>query len=167
MFADAAQLPLADSSADAVLLLEVLEHVEQFEQVLAEIQRILKADGELYLSAPFIYPAHDVPYDFHRFTRHGLVKDLARHGLNVVTIKQHGNSFVVALQMLNLSLLEQVKKTMDCSSVMGLLLAIFCYPLCITINLLALLLLGLNNSNAAVFGHFVVARPVRPQCESN
>jgi len=159
VFADASSMPMRDGSVDSVLLLEVLEHVEQFDNVLTEIRRILKRNGALYLSAPFIYPAHDEPYDYHRFTRHGLEKDLARHGFKIEVIKQHGNSIVVALQMLNLSMLEFVAKTMKCSMLLGLLSATFSYPLCLLFNFFASPFLGITANSASVFGHFIVAKP--------
>ncbi|WP_319588534.1 class I SAM-dependent methyltransferase [uncultured Desulfobulbus sp.] len=158
LYADAARMPFLDASIDTVLLLEVLEHVEQFDLVLAEIKRILKPDGTLYLSAPFIYPAHDVPYDYHRFTRHGLEKDLARHGFGIEIVKQHGNTIVVALQMINLLFLEVVDKTMKRAMLLGLALAMLCYPFCLLNNLISLPFLGLDKKSTSVFGHFVVAR---------
>lgn len=45
-------LPLGASMFDAVLLLDVLEHIENRAQLLAEIQRILRPGGLLLLSAP-------------------------------------------------------------------------------------------------------------------
>lgn len=158
VYADAAFMPIADASVDSVLLLEVLEHVEQYEQVLAEIKRILRQNGTLYLSAPFIYPAHDEPHDYHRFTRHGLVKDLARHGFKIEIIAQHGNSIVVALQMFNLALLEWVVKTMRSSILLGLLTATLCYPICLLCNLLASPFLLVTANTASAFGFFVVAK---------
>jgi SAM-dependent methyltransferase len=49
---DAAELPLPDSCADAVLLLDVLEHVEEPGRVLAEAHRVLRPGGSIVLSVP-------------------------------------------------------------------------------------------------------------------
>jgi 2-polyprenyl-3-methyl-5-hydroxy-6-metoxy-1,4-benzoquinol methylase len=51
---DITQLPYEDSSADLVLLLDVLEHIgfEQQPQVLYEIHRVLKSNGTFILSVP-------------------------------------------------------------------------------------------------------------------
>lgn len=45
-------LPLADRSFDGVLLLDVLEHLENRNQLLNEIKRVLKPGGLLFLAVP-------------------------------------------------------------------------------------------------------------------
>lgn len=84
VFADAAVMPLADGCADTVLLFEVLEHVRHPQQALHEIARILRANGRLLLTVPFLYPVHDAPYDFQRYTAHGLAREIAGAGLDLV-----------------------------------------------------------------------------------
>ncbi|MBS0461884.1 MAG: class I SAM-dependent methyltransferase, partial [Proteobacteria bacterium] len=68
VFADGARLPFVDDSFDSVLLLEVLEHVAQPGAVLTEIRRVLKPGGVLLPSMPFLYPLHDAPHDYQRYT---------------------------------------------------------------------------------------------------
>jgi SAM-dependent methyltransferase len=50
--ADAADLPIADGSADAAVMLDVLEHVADPAAVLAELHRVLRPGGVLVLSVP-------------------------------------------------------------------------------------------------------------------
>ena len=49
---DAAQLPLAEGAFDAVICNHTLEHMDRLERVLAEIARVLRRDGWLYVSVP-------------------------------------------------------------------------------------------------------------------
>lgn len=49
---DSTALPLVDSSVDAVLFLDVLEHLECPERALAEARRILRPDGVTVISVP-------------------------------------------------------------------------------------------------------------------
>ncbi|MEU6354140.1 class I SAM-dependent methyltransferase [Streptomyces sp. NPDC047072] len=69
--ADAHQIPLADRSADAVLVQAVLEHVLDPGCVVAEIHRVLKDDGLVYAETPFLQQVHAGAYDFTRFTASG------------------------------------------------------------------------------------------------
>ncbi len=50
--ADAGELPLADSSVDALLLLDVIEHIAEPERVLAEAHRVLRPGGAIIVSVP-------------------------------------------------------------------------------------------------------------------
>ena len=54
--ADGRQLPFADRSFDKVICSEVLEHIENYEAVLAEIVRVLKPGGLLAVSVPRFGP---------------------------------------------------------------------------------------------------------------
>lgn len=83
LFADASQLPLADASVDTVVILEVMEHLRQPREALQEIVRVLRPQGRLLLTMPFLYPIHDAPHDYQRLTIHGLIRDIEAVGLRV------------------------------------------------------------------------------------
>jgi len=70
--ADAAHLPFADGSVDAVLCECVLEHVPHPEDVVREIRRVLAPGGVVYASVPFMDPYHASPDDFTRWTMPGV-----------------------------------------------------------------------------------------------
>lgn len=69
-FAEA--LPFAQAAFDTVICTEVLEHTVQPSVALRELSRVLRPNGILLLSVPFIYPTHEAPHDYWRFTIHGL-----------------------------------------------------------------------------------------------
>ena len=96
VFADGAKLPMADDSVDNVTCLEVLEHVPDPALVVAEIARVLRPGGRAWLSMPFLYPVHDAPFDFQRYTAHGLRRDLERAGLQVASLASTGNALRTA-----------------------------------------------------------------------
>lgn len=64
--------PLDDSSFDFVLCTQVLEHADNIDLVLDEILRVLRCQGRLILSVPFIYNEHGAPHDFRRFSASGI-----------------------------------------------------------------------------------------------
>lgn len=158
VFGTALALPFGDASMDVVLLLEVLEHIGEDQRALEEIARVLKPGGALYLSVPFIYPIHDAPHDFRRYTAHGLRHVLEREGFSASEALPSGNTIVAALQMLNLGLLELVLDLSVRHAMLGVLAAAFTYPLCLAINLLALPFLPWRRPARANFGYFVIAR---------
>lgn len=79
--ADALHLPFKDSSVDAVISKSLLEHVLNPEKLIAEIKRILKPGGLLYVLTPFMLGFHSSPNDYYRWTIPGmeeLCKDFSR-----------------------------------------------------------------------------------------
>ncbi|TSC58898.1 MAG: type 11 methyltransferase [Candidatus Peregrinibacteria bacterium Greene0416_19] len=61
-----------DASFDVVLCTEVLEHLHTPSMAIAEFRRVLKPGGLLLLTTRFIFPLHDVPGDYYRYTKYGL-----------------------------------------------------------------------------------------------
>lgn len=68
---DVTALPVRNESYDIVICTQVLEHVRDPLSALTEISRVLKPGGQAWLSAPFFYEEHEIPYDFFRFTKYG------------------------------------------------------------------------------------------------
>lgn len=78
---DIHQMPLTDNSVDAIICIAVLEHVEEPQQAIREIYRVLKPGGYCFIHVPFLYYYHPMPgyyQDFYRFTYDG-VKYLTRN----------------------------------------------------------------------------------------
>lgn len=96
IFGDAAGLPFRDGVFDAVVCLEVLEHVREPEDALLEISRVLRPNGRAFLSMPFLYPVHDAPHDYQRWTENGWRRSLEAAGLVVVAIQSRGSAMRTA-----------------------------------------------------------------------
>ena len=75
---DATSIPLPDDSVDVVVSFETIEHVADYEAFVAEVDRVLTADGLFVLSTPndteFVQDNH---FHLHQFTYDELV-DLVR-----------------------------------------------------------------------------------------
>ncbi len=81
------KIPVESNFFDAILCIAVLEHVENPEEVVPELYRVLKPGGHLILEVPFLQPEHKVPTDFQRYTKDGLVRLVSHHGFSVKRIK--------------------------------------------------------------------------------
>ena len=81
------QIPVQSNYFDAILCIAVLEHVENPEEVVPELYRVLKPGGHLILEVPFLQPEHKVPRDFQRYTKDGLIRLVSHHGFSVESIK--------------------------------------------------------------------------------
>jgi SAM-dependent methyltransferase len=68
----AERLPFKDESFDAVLSLNVLEHVKDPFQAAREIMRVMKPGAELMCVAPFLQPLHGYPHHYYNMTAQGL-----------------------------------------------------------------------------------------------
>jgi SAM-dependent methyltransferase len=66
------ELPFADNTYSVVLCMSVLEHLERPADAIAEMRRVLKPEGRIVVSVPFLFPIHDAPGDYWRFTKYGL-----------------------------------------------------------------------------------------------
>jgi SAM-dependent methyltransferase len=69
---DAQALGIRDASFDVVLCTEVLEHLPEPQRAIDEMFRVLVPGGQLLLTTRFLFPIHDAPNDYFRFTKYGL-----------------------------------------------------------------------------------------------
>jgi len=99
---DGRQIPLADASVDSAMLTEVLEHCPEPWVVLKEARRVLKPGGVLFFTVPYIWPLHDAPYDFFRYTPFALEKLLAEAGFADVKLQALGGWNASLAQMIGL-----------------------------------------------------------------
>lgn len=79
-------LPIASGFADHIVCFEVLEHLSEPRVMLSEAFRILCKGGQLTLSVPFQWWEHEAPWDYFRYTRHGLRYLLENAGFTGVIV---------------------------------------------------------------------------------
>lgn len=80
----------ASNSFDCVLCTEVLEHCYDPQKASEEMFRVLKPGGILLLSTRFIFPMHDTPHDYYRFTKYGLQHLF--QDFKIIELKEEANS---------------------------------------------------------------------------
>jgi SAM-dependent methyltransferase len=93
-------LPLDDATVDAVLLTQVLEHVGDPAGVLSETARVLRAGGRVFLTVPFVWELHELPFDFWRFTPPSLERLLKGAGFGEIEVKPRNDCFTTVAQLM-------------------------------------------------------------------
>ncbi len=141
IFGDAMELPLQDATFDTALLLQVLEHLDDPQKALNEAYRILRKNGFIIISVPFMYPIHDAPYDYYRFTEHAIKKMLKKAGFNIVKLQTGGSFLEFWVQSLIVYLFKKIDvKIKERINPLGLLYLISLFlimsPIVIIINTL-------------------------------
>ncbi|MBM9538564.1 glycosyltransferase [Desulfobulbus alkaliphilus] len=79
-------IPLSDASVDSALCVEVLEHCSAPELVLTEIYRVLRPNGVVLFTVPFLWPLHEVPYNQHRYTHFAIHRYLQKAGFDNIEL---------------------------------------------------------------------------------
>ncbi|MBL7766752.1 MAG: class I SAM-dependent methyltransferase [Chitinophagaceae bacterium] len=99
VYYDGKKFPFDDGSIDGVFSSETFEHIFNLEEIIIEINRVLKNNGMLLATCPFLWPEHEVPYDFARYTSFGLKHLLQKHGFEIIAFDKTGNYFTAMLQL--------------------------------------------------------------------
>lgn len=89
-----------DASADTVLATDVIEHLSRPGVFFAEAARVLRPGGHLVVNSPFLYPIHEAPYDFHRYTPYAYEAMAKEAGLEVVRVWSVGGAGLVMADIL-------------------------------------------------------------------
>jgi len=90
---------LSANSCDVVLCTEVLEHLEEPQKALREMNRILKNGGIVIVTVPFFWHLHEEPRDFFRYTCHGLRYLFEKAGFEPVEIRPLTGFLVTFIQL--------------------------------------------------------------------
>jgi SAM-dependent methyltransferase len=101
VFYDGVTIPFDAASFDSAITSQVLEHVFTPDAFLQEIHRILKPNGTLLLTVPFVWDEHEQPYDYARYSSFGLKYLLEKNGFEVVTHIKSLNDTRVIFQLIN------------------------------------------------------------------
>lgn len=99
---DGIKMPFKDNSYDTIILTEVLEHCPDINLILNEIYRVLKNNGIVFFTVPFLWPLHEVPHDEHRYTPFALERYFKASNFTDIKIASTGGWHASMAQMLGL-----------------------------------------------------------------
>lgn len=152
---DIASIPEPAGSFDAILCTEVLEHVPNPSEVLAEFHRLLRTDGKLILTAPFASLVHFAPHFYATgFSRYWYEYHVSNKGFALEKLTPNGDWFDVLYQE-TLRLPRMAARESRLAAILSLpstaaMLAV--------LRLRQLFVSGGKTSDVAAFGYHCVAR---------
>jgi len=92
-YCDLETIPIEDNTYDVIMCNQVLEHVKRPHKVVREFHRILKPDGQLFLTVPQCYGSHMVPYNYFNFISNGLIFLMEEAKFRDISVKPMGGVF--------------------------------------------------------------------------
>ena len=88
-------MPFANAEFNTIILSDVLEHISEPDNLMRELTRIARPEGNIIIGVPFLYPVHEKPHDYHRYTRFKLENFARTNGLISIRIEEIGGALDV------------------------------------------------------------------------
>lgn len=119
-FYDGKTLPFQDESFDGIFSSEVFEHIFNLEEIIRELNRVLKPGGQMLITVPFVWNEHEQPYDFARYTSFGISDLLQRNGFEIIELRK-SNTYCEALVQMWIEYLRGVFAKTTVNRYLGLI----------------------------------------------
>lgn len=149
VYYDGKVLPFENSTFDSMICFEVLEHVFNPDEIILELNRVLKKEGKLLMSVPFCWNEHEVPFDYARYSSFGIRHLLEKNGFEVLELYKTGNFILVLFQLLILRFFEGFKSL----GIFGYLLTLF---FSIPLTVLGIMLAGFFHGDKTLYFNSVI-----------
>jgi len=88
-------VPFKRACFDAIILMNVLEHVQQPEKLLKILAGLLRPKGVLVITVPFLLKLHQTPYDFYRYSHYQLENIGLAAGLEIMYIEGYYDPYLL------------------------------------------------------------------------
>jgi SAM-dependent methyltransferase len=159
IFYDGLVMPFEDCCFNSAFCIEVLEHSQTPELLMAEAARVLKDDGVFVLTVPWSARRHHIPFDFHRFTRERLRQLFENSDFEDIRIVERGSDIsVIANKLIILSLrllFPKVRWHFILTLPFALLVGLMSLPMLVVAHICIFFNLGLKEDP---LGYFVLAK---------
>jgi len=94
IISDITAIPEPDVSFDAIMCIEVFEHLPEPVKAIKEFGRLVKPGGHLILTAPFCSLTHFAPFHFNTgFNKYFYELSLKQNGFEIIEIETNGSYF--------------------------------------------------------------------------
>lgn len=155
VYYDGNTFPFPDHTFDSVLTNQVFEHVFNPTEFISEINRVLKPNGYLLLTVPFIWDEHEQPFDYGRYSSFGIKHILEKNHFVVVECSKSCQGIKAIFQLINLNI---YKKFFSKNRWMNLVLT---FLLISPFTILGIILSRFGHANSDLFlDNVVLARKV-------
>ncbi|GAG75162.1 unnamed protein product [marine sediment metagenome] len=102
---------ITSNSIDVINAIELFEHVINVEKAISECYRVLKENGILIISVPFLSPIHADPYDFQRWTDYKWKIELGECGFSIQKFIIMGRFYTSLAEMIIIKLKDYKAKS--------------------------------------------------------
>ena len=100
VFYNGHSIPFPTNTFDSFLCSEVFEHLFNLEEIIMELHRVLKSGGKGLITVPFLWPEHETPYDFGRYTSFGMQALLEKNHFKVISMEKSGHFIECIFQLM-------------------------------------------------------------------
>lgn len=97
-----------DKTFDNVFLMNVLEHIYNYQNCINNCFNLLSSGGLFFGSTPFIFVVHPSPNDYYRYTEQSLRKSLEIAGFKNIKIKVLGGGIFLCFYTLIFNLTKKI-----------------------------------------------------------
>ena len=108
LFYDGKKIPFSDGHFDFIFSSEVFEHIFNLENVIIELNRVLKKNGKMLITLPFVWNEHEQPYDYARYTSFAIKDILIKNGFEIEESKKSSNFIETIFQKLTVYLYQLI-----------------------------------------------------------
>jgi SAM-dependent methyltransferase len=126
-FYDGKSLPFPNQEFDSIISSEVFEHVFNLDIILKELNRVLKKNGHILITIPFVWELHEKPFDYARYTIYGIESLLKENNFEVIKSERTTN-YVETITQLKAVYLSKIFYTRN-GKLNGILNLIFIFPI--------------------------------------
>lgn len=101
VYYDGNVIPFSDLEFDSIVINQVFEHVFNPCDFLREVNRVLKYEGKLLLTVPFVWDEHEQPFDYARYSSFGMCSLLEHAGFRIIAHEKSIQDIRVIFQLFN------------------------------------------------------------------